>query len=160
MGPYFRYPETIEELVTDQRWFLVELKMMTFWAFSATAMLLMIILCQITSREERRWTPQERQERQELYERLLQEEEENKIDVYEAIKNFCSWVMTAIKTIGGWAMTCLGRRPDPVPKTPQTDSRGAEKPNATSADISAGTYSKSSESETSSESRPTTGTPS
>ena len=143
MGPYFRYPETIEELVTDQRWFLVELKMMTFWAFSATAMLLTIILCQITSREERRWTPQERQERQELYERLLREEEENKIDVYEAIKAFCSWVMT-----------CLGRRPGPVPKTQQTNSRGAEKPNATSADSSAGTSSKSSES------RPTTGTPS
>ena len=151
MGPYFRYPETIEELVTDQRWFLVELQMMTFWAFSATAMLLTIILCQITSREERRWTPQERQERQELYEKLLRGEEENKIDVYEAIKNFCSWMMTY-----------LGRRPGPVPKTQQTNSRGAEKPSASSADSSADTSSKSSESrtQTSSESRPTTGTPS
>ena len=151
MGPYFRYPETIEELVTDQRWFLVELKMMTFWAFSTTAVLLTIITCQVMSREERRWTPQERKERQELHERLLQEEEENKIDVYEAIKNFCSWMMTY-----------LGRRPGPVPKTQQTNSRGAEKPSAGSADSSADTSSKSSASrtQTSRESWPTNGTPS
>ena len=151
MGPYFRYPETIEELVTDQRWFLVELKMMTFWAFSTTAVLLTITLCQLMSRESRQLTPQERQERQELHERLLREEEENKIDVYEAIKDFCNWVMN-----------CLGRRPDTDPRMQQTNSRGVETPNVTSADSSASKSSKSSESHTptSSESRPPTGTPS
>ena len=141
MGPYFRYPETIEELVTDQRWFLAEIKMMTSWAVAATAVLMVLTLCHIGSRERRRMTPQERQEQQELEERLLREEEENKIDVGEAIKNLCKWIKK-----------CLGRLPGADEKTQQTNLRGVETPGEHSESSSASTSSKSSGS------RPPTGT--
>ena len=102
MGPYFRYPHTIDELVSEQRWFLVEVKMMAFWTVTCTFMLIVLALYDAMTRDKQRAEQRDQLEKQELQESLLPSDDEEER----------ASMMDLIKSLWAWMIERLGRQPD------------------------------------------------
>ena len=131
MGPYFRYPHSIEELVTEQRWFLAEVKFLAFWIYVSTIVVILVAFGDMVVKMER-WTQKQILERQTLRERLLPEEQSEKEE-----KALTQSTNETTKNLWAGILKHLGRQPGAgSQQTDLTVSRGETKHDEASDDNS------------------------